>query len=138
MKKNTSGNRHTELDSAPFSKTGYFICFSVYMIITGMGYAEKLSEKWIGWIDIVCLLMGLFMYIADTSGFLEKRKRLLPIARTITLATIALSLSIHIFTQTNMLAYYGWFVALAVVLCVIVVAAGLRIFFEKLKGRETS
>lgn len=135
MKKNTSGNRYTEIDSAPFSKTGYFICFCVYMIITGMGYAEKLSEKWIGWIDIVCLLMGLIMYIADTSGFLERRKRLLPIARTVTLATIALSLSIHIFTQTNMLAYYGWFVALAVVLCVIVMASGLKILFEKLKGR---
>lgn len=135
MKKNTSENQYPELDSAPFSKTGYFICFSVYMIITALGYAEKLSEKWIGWIDIACLLTGLFMYIADTSGFLEKRKRLLPIVRTITLATIALSLSIHIFTQTNMLVYYGWFVALAVVLCVIVMASGLKILFEKLKGR---
>ncbi|WP_413621000.1 hypothetical protein [Klebsiella quasipneumoniae] len=52
---------------------GSLICFIGYIVIIGLGYAEKLSEKWIGWIDIACLVLGLITYIADTSGFLDKK-----------------------------------------------------------------
>jgi len=109
--------------SKPFYKTPVFlgglICFVLYFFIVTLGFMQLLSEATMEWIDIALLFVGLIAYIGDTSGFYEKHPKYLPAARTITLGTISLSLSIHLFTQKNVFEHFWGFVGLAIVLLVI-------------------
>ncbi|EOC0011675.1 hypothetical protein ACI0X9_003362 [Cronobacter turicensis] len=133
-------NKVTDLKSSkPYLKTPVFYgtsgCFLLYFVIVALGFFEVLSEKAMERIDIVLLIVGLIAYIGDTSGFYERHPKWLTAARTVTLGTISLSLSIHLFTYKNLLENFSWFVVLAVVLTVTVISAlvykAYKFFAEK-------
>jgi len=125
------------------TKIFYFISalatFCIFLALILFNFNGHMTTETIEKIDYSCLTLGLIVYIADTSGALERSKEFLTPARAVTFITITLSLMLHVFTPKNVMEHFGMFVGLAGVLLLICLAAlskKLCLWVER-KGRKT-
>lgn len=115
------------------------LAFGVFLTLILLNFLGFLSKEAIERIDYIGLILGLVVYIADTSGFLEKHKWSLTPARAVTFITITLSLMLHLLTPEYMIEHFSVYVLVAVVLLLICLAALAYKFFcwAERKGKET-